>query len=184
MLNLLYIFLGIVVVKFVMNFANLIQCSRYLARYEQYIKEPTWGFVEHKHHIVKLLKGADVSDSTVALVEPVGFGLIRRGQVSVQENITATRKDVVGLSIEMLHDAIGVYRSRMSETFNPLYWIEFIIHLPKQTLRYLGAAPESVVIKIAQLVYWAVSVILCFLFALFRPEIETLIKGWLTRLTP
>jgi len=184
MLNLLYIFLAIVVVKFVMNFANLIQCSRYLDRYAQYVKEPDWEFVEHKHQILNLLERAGVSDATVPLVEPVGFGYIRTGDVSVQENITVRRKDVVDSFIDMLHQAIGVYRSRMLETFNPLYWIEFIIHLPKQTLRYLGAAPESVVIKIAQLLYWAVSLVLCFLFALFRPEIESLIKGWLTRLTP
>lgn len=184
MLNLLYGFLAIIAVKFVINFANYIQCKRYLARYKQYINEPDWKFVEHKSRIVKLLKDAGVSDSTVPYVEPVGFGYIRRASVSVQKNITATRGDVVGSSTAMLHEAIGVYRSRMLETFNPLYWIEFLIHLPKQTLGYLGISPESTVVKIAQLLYWIISAILVFLFGLFRPEIENLIKGGLSRFTP
>lgn len=84
--------------------------------------------------------------------------------------------------IAKFHEAIGVYKSRLLETFSPIYWIEFAINLPKKILEYLGIAPESIVIKIFQLIYWIVGAVLGFLYALYKPEIQTLVKDWLSNL--
>ena len=87
------------------------------------------------------------------------------------------REDIVRITLGMFHRAIGVYRSRMIETINPLYWIETIIFLPRQILNYLGVTPESVIIKIAQLIYWLAA----FVFGIYRFEVEEFVRGLLSK---
>ncbi len=71
----------------------------------------------------------------------------------------------------------------MIETFNPLYWIEAVINLPKQLLNYLGLPSESIVIKIAQLMWWIAGAVFGFVYALYRPELEAVIKNWLGKVS-
>jgi len=70
-------------------------------------------------------------------------------------------------------DAIGIYLSRIKESPNPLYWLDLVICLPKNALCYLGAKPETVIIKILQIVWW----IAVFTVTLFKPEIVQLIRA-------
>ncbi len=182
--NILYFFIIILIIKFVINFSRYWRCKNYLAKYEEYFKNPDWKFVQNSVQIVELLKNAGIEDSVVTAVEPIGFGKIQSSHPSVFDNLTTIREDVVGLVLLKFHKAIGVYRSRMLETINPIYWVELAIFLPKHILSYLGVSPESTLIKIIQVVYWLVATIVGFIIGLFRTEIETLIKTWLTSFTP
>jgi len=185
MINLLYIFLAIVLFKLLVNFSKYIQCKRYLDKYLDWLlKGSTWQLVEHKSQVIKLFKDAGIEDGYRGVVEPLGYGKIQTAQVSVFANFPNRREDFVSLTMEMFYQAIGVYRSRVLETFNPLYWIEFVINLPKQVLSYLGVSPENLVVKIAQLIYWIVCAVLGFLFALYKSEIETLVRDWISKLAP
>jgi len=184
MINLLYAVLIVIAVKFAINFARYIQCKRYLSKYNRYITKPDYEFAEHQPQIIKLFKAAGVQDSVVTIVQEIGYGNLASSRPSVFSNLTNTREDIIGIVMQMFHQAIGIYRSRTLETFNPLYWVEFVIYLPKQTLKYVGVSPESAVIKIAQVAYWLLGIAATFLLGLFRAEIEQLVKGWITRLTP
>jgi hypothetical protein len=184
MINLFYIFLGIVVLRLVINVTKYFQCKHYLKEYLHWVVDPTWGLVEHKSKVLKLLQDAGVKDSHRGIAQPLGFMQIQTSNVSVMANFPNRRDDFFVLTRGMLHQAIGVYRSRILETFNPLYWIEFIVNFPKQVLSYLGVSPEKLVVKIAQFVYWVVGAVVGFLLTLFRPEIETLVRDWLNGLFP
>lgn len=160
-----------------MNLSRYIQCKRLLAVYERYIKEPKWTFVENQLQVINLFKGAGVEDSTVTHVEEIGYGNLQSSRPSVFKNMPVRREDIVRITLGMFHRAIGVYRSRMIETINPLYWIETIIFLPRQILNYLGVTPESVIIKIAQLIYWLAA----FVFGIYRFEVEEFVRGLLSK---
>lgn len=185
MINLLYIFLVILLLKLLINLSKYVQCKRYRDKYlEWLLKGQTWQLVEHKSQVIKLFEDAGVEDSVCGVAEPLGYGRILTGGVSVFANFPSGREDFASITMRMFHQAIGVYRSRMLQTFNPLYWLESVINLPKQVLSYLGVPPESTVIKIAQLIYWIVGSLLSFLFALYRSEIERLVKDWISKLIP
>jgi len=186
MLNLIYIFLIIVVIKFLLNLPKYFQCKYYLNKYHDYLSNDNngWDFVESKPNVVKLIKGAGVNDSTLPIVTPIGYGKLMTANVSVFDNLTSKRVDVVEMTLSLLHQAIGVYRLRMFETFNPLYWIEFVLNLPKEILVFLGVSTESLVLKIAQLLYWGAGLIVAFLLTLYRVELETFVRDWISRLAP
>ena len=100
------------------------------------------------------------------------------------DNITVTTDDVPRRVAAMFHNAIGAYRSRMWETINPLYWIESVINLPKLALTHLGVPAESVIVKISQLLYWLVAAAVGFLYAVYKTEIDELVKAWLAGFAP
>lgn len=179
---LIYFILAILFIKFLINFSRFNQSKWYYSKYKKYITKPTWGFVEHEHQIVKLFRDAGVEDNRVPMIEPLGYGKILTGQTSVFSNISITREDVVGSVRHMFHQTIGIYRSRMLETINPLYWIESIIFLPKRILNYVGVSSEKVVIKVFQIIYWLFAAIASILYGIYRGNIDLVVKDWITRL--
>jgi hypothetical protein len=183
MMRLLYFFICVLLLKLVINLSKYIRAKRYLSKYWKWLAKGDTKLLEHKTQVIKILKDAGVEDALIGSVELVGYGYVRTGNASTFENFPNARQDVAHATVRMFHQAIGVYRSRMFETFNPLYWIEAIINLPKQTLVYLGLPSESIVIKIAQLVWWIVGVAFGFVYALYKPELEAAVKSWITRIT-
>ena len=186
MINLLYLFLGIVGLKLFINLSKYIQCKRYRNKYSRWLQgsKEELSLFEHKSQVIKLFKDAGVKDSAVGVAQPVGYGQIRLGNASVFANFPHRREDIVVSTLRMFSEAVGVYRSRTLEAFNPLYWIEFIRNLPRHILSYLGVSSESVVIKIFQLIYWIVGAVFSFLVALYKPEIEKLVRDLMSKLTP
>jgi hypothetical protein len=184
MINLLYLFLAIALFKLLVNFSRYIKCKHYLNKYLDWLIDHTSEMVGHKSQVIKLFQDAGVEDSYRVVVEPLGFRQIQTAKVSVWANFPNSEEYFAVLTTRMFHQAIGAYRSRVLETFNPLYWIEFVINLPRQALSYLGVSPESATIKIAQLAYWVVGAVFGFLFALYKPEIEKLVRDWIDKLVP
>jgi len=186
MINLLYLFLVAVVLKLLINLAKYIQCKRYRNKYSRWLAHPKreLSFPEYRSQVIKLFRDAGISDSYLPSAEFVGYGQVATGSASVFKNFPHNRADMVQATARMFDEAVGVYRSRVLETFNPLYWIEFIINLPKHILSYLGVSSESVVIKIFQLIYWIVIAVFGFLIALYKPEIEKFVRDLISKLAP
>jgi hypothetical protein len=186
MINLLYFFLVVAGLKLLINLSKYIQCKRYRSWYLRWLvnRKGELSFVEHRSQVIKLFKDAGISDSCLPTAEFVGYGQIATGDASVFHNFPHNRRDMVVATVRMFDEAVGVYRSRTLEVFNPFYWIEFIINLPKHILSYLGVSSESVVIKILQLIYWIAGVVVGFLIALYRPEIEKFVRDLISKLSP
>jgi hypothetical protein len=174
MKNLLIIILLLVAVKFLLNFLKYLTCKRYFKVYNEHLKNPNFKIEEIKHQIIKIFKDADVLDNYTTVVQPVGYNRISTATgVSMMANIGSLREDVVMGNLAMFHSAIGTYRSRMWESINPVYWFEFVIFLPKNIFHYLGISAESVFIKIGNIIYWIVTVVL---YGTFSNEINSYIK--------
>ncbi len=190
--------LSIIVYKLVINFSRYLQVKQEFERYKKYLKDSKWEFTQHTPKIIRLFKDANIKDNVVHTVEPVGYGQLVSGNISVFDNIANRREDVVESVYSKFHQAIGIYRSRMWDAINlknlqnsyprrkrtgyygilplrvqiflnarnprsklrgiqrrinPLYWVEFILMLPKQLLKYLGVQPESAIVKVFQMAY-------------------------------
>lgn len=176
----LYLLIGILLLKFILNLSRYLRTNKYHRLYLEWLKvKRSTKAVEMRAQVVALLKDAGVSDSLVGTVQPMGYGYIGTGNVSVMENFPNAREDIATLTNAMFLQALGTYRSRMLDTFNPLRWLEWLINLPRHTLRYLGVSPDAVVIKLAQVIWWITGAVVAFSYALYRSELESLIKGWI-----
>jgi hypothetical protein len=171
------IFFGFVILaKFSINLSRYLACNRYRKIYNSYLEKPGWKIEEIQPQIAKLFEEAGVGDSFVPFVEPVGYGHIMTANVSALENIAVRRQDVVLNIISMFHRAKGIYSSRIIDSINPLYWIMFVIFLPKNIVQYLGASPESTFTRSVQVIYWFVAGIVGFLLTVFNNEISVYVK--------
>jgi hypothetical protein len=47
----------------------------------------------------------------------------------------------------------------MKQSYNPFYWLEFILKLPEKTLLYLSPSVNESFVKVIQIFYWLVSIL-------------------------
>jgi len=179
-MRVIYILIGILLVRFILNLSKYLRTNKYHHLYVEWLAlERSSKAVEMRAQVVALLKDAGVRDSYVGTVQPMGYGYTATGNASVMDNFPNARQDIATLTNAMFLQALGTYRSRMIDTFNPLRWIEWLINLPRYALRYLGVSADGAVIKLAQILWWIVCGIAGFSYALYKPELVTLIKGWI-----
>lgn len=171
----LYILLALILFKLLLNISQYIKAKLFYTGYLKWVKSPNENFKTYKESIKKLFKVAGIKDNSVPHVQPVGFGFVQTNSASVMDNMFVLRKDIVQLMFENFQSAIGVYRSRIFETFSPLYWIECIIFLPEKLFQYLGADSDKLFVKIFQIIWW----ILAPVSIVFRNSLLSFIKHML-----
>jgi len=184
MWRLLLVFAILVLYKVISNAVRYRQVKHYLVVFERHLKEPSWEMDEAKLKVIALLKGAGVQDAIVPVADVVLPGLVRRGKLSVFNNLPTLRDDVYPLAGSMLHQAMGVYRGRVFEALNPLYWIELALNLPRHVVGYLGVPAQSVLTRVLSVIYWLGASIFTVVYALYKPEVDAAIKALIARLIP
>lgn len=169
----LIIFGGIMLFRCLFNLERFLKIKWYEKKYFEDIARKNFSFLkEHKRDIGNTLSKAGVEDSVVPVVQPVGLGQVSAGHVSVRNNITSLRKDIVETMIEQFMEAQGVYRKRFLQSLNPLFWIEFLVFLPKYLLEYLGVQKENIGVKIGNVIWWFLCVIGTILINVFSSQIS------------
>jgi len=86
MTNVLWIFIGVVCFKVLVNASKYVQCKRYLHKYLDWVKDPDWELAEHKSRVIKLLKDAGVKDGYRPVVDRLSYGHVNAWNASVMEN--------------------------------------------------------------------------------------------------
>ena len=181
-MKLMYVFLGYCLIKLLINSSKYYQCKHYLNTYIEWLAKPNWELSEYKSRVIKLFEDAGLKDSTVQFATPLGFSQVATGNAWVFDQFPSYREEFVGKTRNYFHQAIGVYRSRALEVFNPLYWIELIIFLPKHIFNYVGVSLEGIIIKIAQLIYWLICIMVSMMYTLYTPEINMFFRDWINQL--
>lgn len=156
--RLLLFFAIIVLYKFSLNLYRLVKSQTLFQKYLNWLKndeDTDLGF--HKSEFVLLMTKANVKDSYFPLSQPIGYGFVSNSNVSTFHNFPSNIIEFVKFTVNMFQEAIGTYRRRMIETFNPFFWIETVIFLPKTLFSYLGVSPESLFIKILQVIWWIIA---------------------------
>jgi hypothetical protein len=130
-----------------------------LSKYKKYIKNPNWEFSEYKLEILKSFRDAGVEDTGITAKEHVGYGTIKVQTVSSFLNITNVSPEVIDANMQNFYSVIGYYKLKIIETFNPVYWAELLIFLPKHILNYFGLKSFSTIKNVFQIAYWIIIII-------------------------
>ena len=133
----------------------------------------------HKNTILNYIKYSGVQDKRIPVSQPVGYGQIATGNVSIFNNILNARVDIATNVRDLLLEAKGNYWSRFINSINPFYWLRIVLYIPKYLLSYLGVQADSLLIKIFQLVYWLIGIVCTFAIAVFPEEIKTFILSFI-----
>lgn len=175
-----FIFLGLILYKAIFNFFHWVELKVLFGKYIKSFENDSYLDIvsENKLHIIDLIKKTGVPDSHVSIVQPLGFGKISTSSVSVLQNLENHREDIVGLNYQKFNNAIGEYKRRALESINPLFWISSIINLPRLSFEYLGVKPESVIIKIFQLIWWIIALVFFMLKVFFQSLLNNWIATW------
>ena len=145
--------------------------DRYLKEYITFVKESkSWFIRENRQSIIKLLKKAGIEDTDQPITELAGYGMVRSSTFSVFKNIGVRRQEIVEIINGDLREAKSVYRNRIFETFNPIYWIETIFYLPQIISGYLGFKSNSLIVKLFQILWWIIAAISTIIGILFNKE--------------
>lgn len=85
-------------------------------------------------------------------------------KISVIDNIGSNRKDIVNITLGMFKSSIGYYRTTAFNSFNPMYWIDLIIFLPKHILLYFEVTKNKNIFKIfnilLSIIWWGFNLII------------------------
>ncbi len=152
-------------------------CFRMIEKYEgEYVLFPTGDntIYEHRQHVIKLWKRAGIADVCIPMAQKMGYGQLASMKVSIFTNFPSLQTVQYGPALNMFSEAKGVYRSRIFESFNPLYWIDLIIFLPKNVLLYLGMDDEKAPFKILNVFFQALWWVVCTVVILFHDEVKDL----------
>ena len=130
---------------------------KFLMKYEDHARNQNdWYIAENRQRIVELFKKANIRDTKLPYASPIGYGYMQTGKASVFDNIQSLKTNVVEIVYSKFREAKGTFRSRIFQSFNPIFWIESVIYLPKAILNYLGMTGDSLFIRIIQVLWWII----------------------------
>ncbi len=173
----LLIFLVIFSYKLIINIVNLIKVTYYCNLYNDFIDKKSNKILLHKNHVLELFLRANISDCSLPITQPTGFNYVSTGTASIFKNFPTDNPRLIIHTKDAFENAIGIYRGRIIECFSPIFWIESIIFLPKKILNYINIPVESIIVKIFQLLYWLIGIIV----TLFSSDIANFIKSFYLR---
>lgn len=136
----------------------------FLDAYSKYLEQQggvaSRVLLEKKARMKRLISESGVSKRVITRVEPAGFGYVTTSPIDVVENfMVVSDNEIVNNFRPMLREALGYFKWKRNETINPLFWMDFIIRLPKYLMEYFSPdATTGSVYKLMQLGYWVVSV--------------------------
>jgi len=132
--------------------------KHFRAKYEYYLAHQDDDYIiQHKQAIIRMLASAGVKGDTLPVAQAVGYGQVATFQAPVLDNLDSLREDFVSIVWGRLREAPGTLKDKMLQTFNPFYWLEVFIFLPRTILGYLGVRDSSIFVNILQVIWWFIS---------------------------
>lgn len=179
LVKIIVLFIFVIAFKAISNYTKYKRCEKLSKMHIDWLADSCDEFPQHKGEIKKLLLGANVPDSCIPTSQAIGFGQIANANASVYLNFPSKLAGIAVALADKFDEAIGTYRSRFLESFNPLYWIETILFLPKNLLRYIGLDSEKVTFKLCNILLTFIWWLFCAMFVFFRPYLQEFILSHL-----
>ena len=180
-MNLKNVFIALIVgltLRVAYNLYNYFLAKHYYQKYVEFVKDSKdWFIREHKQKIAALFERAGIEDCTLPNTELAGYGFVRTGNFSVFRNLSILREDVVTVINGNFHEAIGVFKQNIIDTFNPFFWIESFFKLPTTVLGYLGLKPQNIFVKVFQIIWWLIVAVSTIIGIIFNSEFT----NWLSK---
>lgn len=145
--------------------------------YMLFLKTGNVKIFQYKKETIILFEKAETKDRLIPIAQDIGLGYVNSGVGSTFKNFPTRNSNFTLATFELFEITIGTFKQNIKNTFNPIYWIDFIIFFPKILMKYFGVVPEVLATKIVQVFYWF------FLIALgiFRNKIEVIITNYLDK---
>lgn len=174
--NFFMIFFLIFSYKLIRNISRLIRINT-LYRYYYSLCSPNTNpkVWETKQETIDLFKIAKIKDTSIPVSQKTGYGYISTFNASLFDNYPNNRSNFASHYFSMFDEAKGVFKHRIFECFNPFYWIDLIIFLPKNILNYIGVSPEVRSTKILNIILTSIYWIFGIFVAILQDEIKTFI---------
>jgi hypothetical protein len=150
------IFIGIMLIRLLLYMDKMIRLTKYQKKYYQFLSDHNQDFVRHKRQIIQLFNEAGLPDPVISRIEPAGYSQLKTYSISGFENITVIDNEIIGHMRPKFQEGIGVFKHRMIQSINPIFWIEFIVKFPEMMFKYVGVLPENILVKIINILYWIV----------------------------
>lgn len=175
----IYVFICLIILKFILNLLHYLESFRLEKIWYSYFAKNNVNAITYTKHIQNLFKNAGLKDNNQPFTMPTGYNQIVNTTCSIYDNIFSKLGNITVLVQRYFLEARGIYRKRMFDSFNPLYWLDLIINLPKNFFEYLGLDTETIFTKIFQLIYWIVNSVL---LVYYREQILKFIQNYFTGL--
>ncbi len=156
----LYIFSIMFFYKLISNIIFFFNNERLLQIWLSFFAKDNSNAFSYKQQIIDNFKRANIKDTSQPITVPTGYFQVVNTTYSTFDNIFLNDKRTASLTRDFFLEAKGVYRKRIFESFNPLYWINLIIFLPKNIIAFLGLNSDTIFTKISQLIFWFIDSVL------------------------
>lgn len=182
-MNIITVFVIIVFTKLILNLNNYYLTVKYSNKYAEYFyavasnKEIPLKTQELQQPIREILLKAGIPDPKISRTRPTGYGqVVTSTGISVFNNMFVDDLDIVTSVTGALTTAKGVYKKRITDSINPIFWIETLVYLPKSIFQYLGVPAENLVTKIFQLLWWICGAF----YTIYESQVINLIQSFLS----
>lgn len=155
----LLLFLLIVAYKLISNLYFLRKTIFYAEKYHLYITTNSNDLYinNNKKFIKELFSKAGQENESFHQMVPMGFGKGYTATYTLFDNMDLKNEYIINRLNLIFPETETIFNNRILESFNPIYWIELLIYLPRNIFSYIGFDPKSVYIRILQVFYWALS---------------------------
>lgn len=180
-MKLFLVFLAIIVYKLISNTYYYFKMKKLYDIYADFFLEESKLNVDHYEYgniIKQTILRSGVKDGYIAVTRPLGFGQIANHNVSILDNCFSNETSIFYNVNIKFRDALGIFKSRIFESFNPIYWIETLIFLPKNMFKYLNVEDSKLLVRFSQIIYWIITAT----YAIFSDELNTYLKDFLSSL--
>ena len=171
------LFITIVLIKFFLNISKYYYLKKVITKHNIFIdgelaeddeqkkqdgiKAGNW-IQENQLEIKNVVSKTGLRDQTKSYMQPLGLGYAKQQNVNALDNMLFLNTEILELAREIINRAKGYYKVQALKSFNPLYWIEILIFLPREILKYIGVDEKekvgSIITKIIQIIYWIASI--------------------------
>lgn len=165
----------LLIYKFINNLWRYLWIKRIKNYYYKWLKDEDKHTIHtYRQKAISLFKAANIPDEIIPWTEPTGYGQLVNSNLSVQTNFPSLYEVFAAHHATLLVDTLAVYKQRMFDTFNPLYWIDVLLHPVSKTASYITGKNETTKGKrTADLILWVIAVVAPIISSLFVPEIRS-----------
>jgi hypothetical protein len=161
-MNLLFylgLYLGLNILGFILNLVRLLRTKRYQKQYITWLLtgDSKIDLMEHQQSVKNLVSKAGKGGMRIPVTQALGYGQIANFSADPFLAFPNRLENVAHMTNQILKSCVGIYRSRMWNSFNPFYWLGILVLLPKHLFEYLGISGDKVVVKIFNILWWAFS---------------------------
>lgn len=171
-------FLFIFIYRLIKNTVNFFRIKYLAELHFEYMKQKNSDIVNKSQEVISLFKSAKIKDSKIAVSQPLGYMQIANFEAFAFENFPTLDTRFVFIHVDMFTRAEGVFKKNIIDCFNPIFWIDSILFLPKHFLEYLGMNMDEKISKLLNVFIYIIIGITGYVANMFSAEIKIILENF------